>query len=244
MALTLTTFGATDVIDHTVLRARLQSVETYLNEEIANSDRSAGWLHANHVYRPDFFGPNSANPRTVFTTGETQFRQRPLADDHRAFFSFYLGDGPYLVPGLAATFQIPESLQQGTYYYRINTDASWYCYEYGGGDNTYLDEETSLTATFHLACSASKSAIRAETQRSIYKGSLTDASEIVPLFPRKQYSLCYPFIGNTKGISTPGCVSVGVYVKPVNPAGSGLALTTWRHIIVQQGNFIARARWR
>lgn len=237
-SLTLIPAGAT--ISATTLRARLLELQHYVNEQVAASDRGNEWCTANHIYRPDFYG--APNPHTTMVSGENYFRERPVDPDYRTFFSFYMGEGPYLVPGLTATIQVPETLEQGTYYYRLNVFASFYAYEFGGNDGA-MDEQTNLAATVHLGTTTSPIALRDRTNRPIYKGSQTYEQQNVVIFPRKQHSIQWAFPGNATGLTTPGVQSLGLWVKPFIP-GTTSPAPTWKHIIFQQANLIARYRIR
>jgi hypothetical protein len=229
MPVTLANVTAGTPISATVLRDRLQTVETYLNEQILNSDRADEWMQANHVYRPDFFG--GSNPHTTLTTGESYFRSRPIAEERRAFFSYYLGQGPYPIPGLNATVQIPEDLTGLNYDYRLVVTASFYCYEYGGADGN-MDESTYEASQFTLLINGVPA--RSDClERSLYKGSQTATEQASAFYPRKQISMVWG------DVSAPtvdvGVNSIGVAVMPGTPLS-----TEWKHIIVQQGNLIAR----
>ncbi len=239
MPTSLTTIAAGAAIDADVLRLKLRQIETYVNEEVAATDRGSSWCTANHIYRPDFYG--SPNSHTTMVSGENYFRSRDTDPATAAYFSFYMGEGPFLIPGMSATIQVPESLEQGSVYYRLNVFASFYAYEYGGDDGN-IDESTYLAATFHLGTTARPTDIRDRTLRTLYKSSDTDTLEEPMIYPRKQHSLMWAFAGNGLGVTTPGVVSLGVWVKPFRPAT--VSPPYWKHIIIQQANMIARYRIR
>lgn len=230
MALTLTTFASGATIDATVLRSKLAQIEAYVNEGIIATDRDDAWMSANHLYRPDFFG--GANPHTTLVSGESYFRERPLAEERRAFFSYFLGAGPYPVPGLNATIQIPEALNPASTRYRLLVAVSFYLYEYGGAD-AYLDEDTSRAASVDLLINGV--AARSNTMvRYIYKGSITSAGQAVAFFPRKQISMVW---GDTSApVAAVGVNHIGVAISPINPG----APEYWKHLIFVQGNIVCR----
>jgi hypothetical protein len=234
MPVTLTTFASGAVINATTLRERLQQAETYVNEEIEQSDRAEGWMEANHLYRPDFYG--GANPHTTLVTGESYWRTRPLAEERRAFFAaYYGGTGPYRVPGLGATIQIPEALNPSGTRYRLVVCASFYAYEFGGSDAELSEVGAVRSATFNFMING----VMARTnscQRDIFKGSKTLTEQAVPFYPRKQISMVY---GDTSApVAQVGCNNIGVTVNPVG--GGGSIGTVVKHIIIVQGSMIAR----
>jgi len=247
MPTSLTLLTAGDPVDASVLMTRSKAIQRYVNETNVAADRAATWCSSNHVYRPDFYG--APNPRTVLTCGCTWFRSVGPSVADQWITSFYLGEGPFPVPGLFATMQFPESLAQPAsngVNYRLNVFASFYAFEYGGNSTAVVDEYTNQGATFHLgawSAPSAPSAIRDETSRRIYKGSFTGtATNYIGYYPRKQHSMAYAFAGNTKDISTPGVIHVGVWCKPLRPATP--ADPEWKHIFVLQRNFIARGRIR
>lgn len=239
MPLTITTIPANATVNAATLRSKLMEIQHYVNGEIEASDRGTAWCTANHIYRPDFYG--SPDPHTTMVSGENYFRTRGVDPDDRTFFSFYMGTGPYLVPGLAATIQVPEDLEQGSVYYRLNVFASFNVYEFGGNDGA-MDESTNLAATIHLGTSTNPTAIRDRTLRPVYKGSQTYVNDYVCIYPRKQHSIQWAFAGNVNGLTTPGVQSLGLWVKPFIPGA--LSPPSWKHIIFQQANLIARYRIR
>ena len=228
MPTSLTTFASGATIDATILRTRVASIETYLNEEIASADRSTNWLDSNRIYRPDFFGYPDAHTRLV--TGESHYRQVSTDESERRVFSYYLLSASYIpVPGLCATFHIPSA--STAYFLRIF--ASFYVYDFGGDDTagSPLDETTYAAANVRLAVNGTT---YAQTHRTVYKGSQTGTSFFAGAFyPRKQYSMAYtvPFSGLSAGINT-----AGVYVAPLTPP----AATEWKHLFFQQGNLVVR----
>lgn len=230
MSLTLTTFASGAVIDATVLRARQASIEAYLNEGTIAADRGTGWLGANHVYRPDFYG--SPNPRTTLTSGESYFRNRDADVANRVFYSWYLGntDAWFYVPGLTIPVQIPESLIAGSVYYRLVVQASYYVYEYGGdGSGT----EASRSALTGLLLDGT---LAGATVRPLYSGSsMTAGAGAFRTFTyaRKQHSFCTAYVGG--GLIAPGVHHVGVGVKIDTPSTNDS-----KFVIFQQGNITAR----
>ncbi len=232
MPVVLATFAAGDPIDATVLRALQAQVETYLNEGLVAGDRASGWMRANHVYRPDFFG--APNPHTTLTTGESYHRTRGASDDDRAFFSWYAGNGPYPVPGLCATIQVPETLSQGSVYYRTVISGSFYVYEYGGDDiDPAMDEMTYVSAYMQLRINESIVGTQ-DTYRRLFKGSLCSGATYKGAFyPRKQHSFVHGRAGS--GTIAPGVNNIAVTISPLTAAAN-----EWKFIIFQQGNLVVR----
>jgi hypothetical protein len=230
MPITLTTFASGAVIDATVLRDRLQTIEKYVNEQLVAGDRGSTWLDANHVYRADFFG--GANPHTTLVSGETYYRQKGPGDAERAFFSWFLNNttGWVQVPWLNVTFQLPEQLDQGTRDYRVEAFTSFYAYEFGG-DDADLDLSSDNAATFSLMLDGDE--LSGINRRPLYKGSKTGTQQLVALYPRSQVSMAHAF---TSSDLTPGVHNVGVVVQSNAPG----VTTKWKHIIVRQGAFILR----
>ncbi len=246
MPTSLTLVTANSTISATALQQYARDVELYCNESIASTDRGSAWCTANHVYRPDFYG--APDPHTTLVSGETYFRSTGISAADRVFFSYYLGDGPFPVPGLQVPIQLPESLQQGSVYYRMVVTYSFYCYEYGGSDDEVLgvlqsglNEDNNHAATFHLGVGALPTAIRDNTTRELYKGSLTEDLELAAYYPRKQHSGVWAFAGDVSGIGV-GMNSVGIYVRPRTPATTSPSL--WKHIVIAQGSIIVRYKLR
>jgi hypothetical protein len=231
MPVTLTTFGPGAVIDASLMRAKLQQVETYVNEGIITTDRADSWMKPNHVYRPDFYG--LPNMHTTMPSGESYFRSRPVAEERRAFFSYYLGGGPYPVPGINATVQIPEDLRVSvSIKYRLVCAASFYVYEFGGADG-YMDESTSQACTFDFYING-ESARSSSMVRKLYKGSRTATVQNVAFYPRKQVSLVW---GDTSDpVPAVGINNVGIVVNPIDP-GAG---EEWKHIVFVQSGLVCR----
>lgn len=231
MPVVLTTIPSGAIIDADTLRTLVLDVETYVNEAIASTDRGSTWLTSNHVYRPDFYG--SPDPRTTLVSGEHQFRSRGIADPERAFFSAFLGAGPFPVPGLNVTAEIPETLNVGSVYYRAILQASFYAYEWGGSDDN-MDESlaNNQACTFKVAVNG----VTQDTFASlpIWKGSQTETRYISAFYPRKQCSAVWASAGLGADLRV-GVNDIGIVVdvEPVRPAGATLIC---KHIIVQQGN--------
>lgn len=236
MPVSLTNFATGAVISASTLNTRLQEVELYINEQIAAGDRSANWLDSNHVYRPDFYG--GSNPHTTLVTGESYFRERSIAAERRTFFSYYLGAGPYPVPGLNATIQVPEDIVANNY--RLVVAASFYVYEFGGTGNSQdgygMSESHGAgvrAATLDLLINGTP-ARSSHQVRHIYKGSRTSTLQIGAFYPRKQISMVWGDI-SAPTVSV-GCNDVGVGVTLLTPPED----SRWKHIIFAQGNLVAR----
>lgn len=238
MPVVLTTIPSGDPINADTLRGLVLDVEKYVNEAIAATDRGSSWLTSNHVYRPDFYG--APDPRTTLVSGEIAFRSRGLSDPDRAFFTGFLGTGPFPIPGLNATVQIPETLDAGTYYYRLVMAASFYVYEWGGNDDD-MDEYTAANqaATFNVSVNG---VIQAGSDIRLWKGSKSQAYEDVAYYPRKQASVVWASAGMGADLNV-GVNNIGIVVSPQPVAFSGGAVI-YKHIIVQQGNMLARYRLR
>lgn len=230
MPLSLTTFPAGSVISATVVRSRLATIESYVNEGIVAGDRGTNWMDANHVYRPDFFG--SPDPHTTLVSGETYFRSRGQGDADRAFFSYWLNTDIFVpVPGIGATIQLPERLDQGAYDYRVSVFASFYVYEFGGIDAP-MDEISYHAADFEIMVDGNN---YAATKRTLYNGSQTSTNQTVAFYPRKQITIAQAWSATQPAPMTPGVHSFGIGVRNYAP-GSG----EWKHVIAQQGAFLVR----
>lgn len=237
MPVVLTTIPSGAQLDAPTLRNLVLQVEQYVNEAIAAGDRGSAWLESNHVYRPDFYGAPDA--RTTLVSGEHVFRSRGLGDDERAFFSAFLGAGPFPVPGLNMTVEIPETLNAGSVYYRAIYTTSFYAYEWGGSDGN-MDESTAN----NQACTF-KVAVNGATQDSfaslpLWKGSQTETRNNVAFYPRKQFSAVWASAGLGSDLRV-GVNDVGVVVdvEPVRYSGAPGPVIC-KHIIVQQGNAVFR----
>jgi hypothetical protein len=169
-----------------------------------------------------------------------------VAEERRAFFSYYLGEGPYLVPGLTATIQIPETLKPTfPQEYRLVVTASFYVFEFGGAGDTvgtdpyplYLDEDTYRAAKIDLLINGEPARSNSMV-RWIYKGSITGSGQAVAYYPRKQISLTWGDTASPNAVV--GCNSIGVAVLPTEPTMTPNDLPYWKHIVFQQGNLTAR----
>lgn len=231
MSLSLTTFSSGAVIDASTLRARLLSIETYLNEEIAAADRGTGWCGANRLYRPDFFG--APNPHTTMPSGESYYRRRTGDARERIFFSYYVNTGGWLpVPGMSIPIQVPELLDMSGTDYRLMVFCSFYVYEMGGGGAlTTLDDDTTTAASVALSLDGSTGGSVNITVRNIFQGADAGSANVIPAFTRKQHSMSYAWVGSA---IDRGLHNVGVIVRTNNNTDAT------KHIIFQQGTMTAR----
>lgn len=229
MSLVLPTFASGAVINATTMMSMCSSAELYLNEEVAAADRASGWMIANHVYRPDFYG--GSNPHTTLTSGEVYFRQRSLELPRAAYYSHYLSEstgaaGYIPVLGLGATIQIPENINTNGGH-RVRVTASFYAYDYGG-DDVYagMDEDpTLIAALFGIQVNGALPTVT----RPIHKGSRTGATEqYVAFYPRHQVCL-FQSLALDEGVH-----DICVAINPVVPPDPGL----WKHRLIVQGNLV------
>ncbi len=228
MPLTLTTFAANAVISAPLIRDRLSKIQRYIDEEVVATDRGTAWMNANHVFRPDpTFG------HTTLVSGESYFATRGQTDAERSFFSYQLNTGSFIsVPGMSVPLEIVESFAQGTYRYRLQIFASFYAYEFGGADvASIMNEDTDKAATFALGIDATTFG---QTNRDVYKGSDTSASQLVATYPRKQITMFWA--ENDTTYLAPGVHHAGVRVGNYVPGGG----QSWKHVVLRQGSLVAR----
>lgn len=251
MPTSVSTFAAGATIDADALRTRAQTIERYVNNEIAAGDRTTNWMKSGHVYAPDFQYGVGSGPHLPLTGGHAYWSHRPNDDSRRAIFSYLLGEGVVMVPGLTRTVQTPESL---TTKYRAVAMASFWVYEYGGdGTNAagpgypvagtpqepLQDEYSDVAATVALY-GGTQTPIEG-TERDIYTASCaTDNSWAGGygatsgiIYCRKQITMVSAFL-LAKGVS-----HVGVGVSTATPTGD-----KWKHIFVREGSFYLRYRFR
>jgi hypothetical protein len=234
MPVVLTTFAPGAIIDATVVRAKIQQVETYVNEQVAAGDRGSAWMTANHVYRPDFYG--GPNPHTLLTSGESYFRERSTDAATQSWWSYYLGNTSSSVvlpvPGLNATIQIPEAISANGGH-RVRVFASFYAYEFGGvgtaggaGVGNMDESGTNTAMSFNMIVNGSTQSM----PKSVYKGSQTSTLDQVAFYPRKQVSYIRDFALDT------GIYNIGIGIIPFTPASAD----NTKHCIVAQGNLLLR----
>lgn len=243
MPISVSTFAAGATIDADAMRSRAQTIERYVNNEIAAGDRGSFWLHSGHVYTPDFQYAQGYDAHLPMTGGHAYWSQRPNDDGRQAVFSYYMGVDPtaLMVAGLTRTVQIPESLA-GTY--RAVVLASFWAYEYGGEGPAVTtqpyQEETTVAAKFALYADGTKVT---GTTRNIYTASCAlatggNGSASGEIYCRKQITMMAA-LGSSEW-SGAGVHTVGVGCLVQNPAGTD----QWRHIFVREGSFYVRYRIR
>lgn len=241
MPISLSTFASGALVNADVLDLRRQTIERYVNEQIATGDRTTNWLDSVHVYRPDF--QYAGVGEMPATGGHFFWCSRP--DDRRraALINSYIGGNAIPVPGLSRTIQIPTGIASNNY--RIVTFVNFVAYEWGAQNTTESQDgdAAELTTAFRLRISGS--AASAATRR-LYTSSQCDGTTSstgfgynAAYYNRKYFSMVYADDG-TLATGLPGTVNVQVVADM-----SALAAPTsqrWKHIIVQQGTMYVRCR--
>lgn len=237
MSTALATFASGASINAATLRGLAVAVETYINEQTLAADRGTNWLDANHVYRPDFYG--APDPHTTLVSGESYFRNRPIGDEARAYFSYYGYKSSYLpVPGMGVSFCLPETLNNATRQYRCNIRASWACYEFGGGDLGSMDDSTVLSANFALMINGTR---MLQTVRPVYKGSRTGSVlDVTAFYVRKQHSVAFTVEGTGTGALSVGLNHIALGCAPEPESLDADSNPNSKLIIVRQGNLMVR----
>lgn len=226
MSLTLTTFGASDPIDATELRARNESVRRYVGEEILATDRAAGALLNQHVYRPDFMAD-----RAVFTSGEHYWSSRPDNVPDQLFWTSYVstsGSHGFYIPNLTRTISIPENISTNGGH-RVKVQTSFAIWEFGGNADATVpacDESTYVGWTVGLAVNGSWDQVQTGCKGSWTGGTSAGGGNAVPFYPRKQMCLVRDLTLNA------GVHDIGMMIFP----NGNEALV--RHRIVGQGWFL------
>jgi len=234
MSLTLTTFASGAVIDASTMYAKVASIELYLNEQTVAADRGSAWADSNQIYRPDFFG--APCPHTTLTSGESYYQYVGRDVASRRYSTQYLNTTSWIpVPGLCTTIQIPESLRQGSYYYRLAVFASFYVYEWGAQSDATngLDQDSKQAGSVSLHIAGTDGL----APRKLMKGSMgasgpgpTDLNNTA-YYPRKHVSMAY--------VSTDP-QSNGVYNVGVLWRNNATTPNLVKHVIFAQGNLVAR----
>lgn len=244
MALTLTTFASGAVIDATTMRARIATIEQYLNEQIANADKDQTlWVTTDHLFAPEFFG--APDPHARFPSGATHFRHVRPDNVLRTVHHQEVGPSQYVpVPGLQATLFVPEALDAGAGLdYRLMVRASFYAFELGGqGTNSGVDASLEGPAPVAQAATIAlffDGTAQAGTLRYLW----ASGNPVVPtpgvvtynwngcIFNRKMYAYTW----SSPTVSA-GLHHVGVYVR-VNATAA--PTPSWRHIFFDTRNLVA-----
>lgn len=211
MGFTLTAFADGTTMAASDVRARINTIEQWLNESSLTTDlkSSSSWVDRVHVFKPEFSGAPA--PRCVAVTADTHWRTFVLNVQTRAFHHSDVMPDTYVnVPGGAATFHVPFDTTPVIFL------ASIYAWQYGGlGAAT----ETQQAAVFALYVDGSQVAA---TQRPLYTQSNGNF-----LFARKQLSTVYMTTLN-KGIH-----HAGVRVKVDARTGNDV-----QHIFVDARNLV------
>lgn len=227
MPLTIGAFGAGTVISATTVRTKLAAVETYVNEQIANGDKSAAWVVPNHIFGSSFRG--GSNPHSTLTSGESYYRQRTNDASDRSWWSSYLGQpatGWYRIPGLNATIQVPEDVSANGGH-RVRVFGSVYAYEFGGVDGVMEEEGATCGA---MSIGMLDSLGQAVSDITVCKGSSTSVNQAYAFYPRKQVSFLYDQAVDE------GIYTFGLAISPFTPLSADLT----KHCVIVQGNIIAR----
>jgi len=225
MSTSLTLITANSNINATVLRTLVDEVRLYVNEQVAAADLGAFFIKPNHIYRPDFFG--GTNPHTTLTSGEVYFRNRDDDVARAAYYSHYLGEGYFPIPGMNATIQIPEDINTNGGH-RVRLHASLYAYEYGGNDgllNAGMPEDVIPGQPNAALFKVMVNGVAVGGGKPLYKGSIDGTEQYRAYYPRKQVSALWSVALN-EGVHT-----LGIGINPQAPTTDGIT----KHCIVLQG---------
>ena len=258
MPIALTTIAPGAATDATTLRTTMEEVQRYVNEATVAGDRTSSWLKSSHVFRPDFQYA-LASKEVPMPGAHIFWNDRPLGRSKAALFTFYQGAGPFVVPGLSRTIQIPEDI--GTNY-MVLVRASFVAYEYGGEglhvapaaglglDNPNDTHYTADSTVANFALQVNLSSPITATYRPICAASdYSNPSAVIPptgpylsrFYARKQHTIVYAVSGAELGGA--GVHNLQVVCMPVTP-DAALGSDIWRHILVTQGVMVARCRLR
>lgn len=230
MALTLSTVAAGDPVNVVAMKAAIQSIEHFVNEEITATQlqTSAPWLDSLMVVKPAFDGgPNSGRSAAMqAVSAEIHYFSVGDADYQRSVHhSVVATTAAHQVPvaGMSRTFTTTEQISSGTVPKLAHVLASWYSFEFGG-DGT-VDDNTSKCAGFFLFVNGT--AVDA-TVRSLY--TCSRAEDPGQLHSRRQHSLYYP-----ASITSAGVHNISLRIRPAlmtTGNGSKAGNDDWRHIFV------------
>lgn len=230
MALTLSTVAAGDPVNVVAMKAAIQSIEHFVNEEITATQlqTSAPWLDSLMVVKPAFDGgPNSGRSAAMqAVSAEIHYFSVGDADYQRSVHhSVVATTAAHQVPvaGMSRTFTTTEVITSGTVPKLAHVLASWYSFEFGG--DGVMDDNTSKCAGFFLFVNgASVDA----TVRSLY--TCSRAGDPGQLHCRRQHSLYYP-----ASITSAGVHNISLRIRPAlmtTGNGSKAGNDDWRHIFV------------
>jgi len=104
MAISLTALSGTH--DASTLRARLTTIEEYLNGGIVAGDLStSAWVKSQHIFRPELRFPQWSR----MVTADTHWRAAPVRRQHRSLHhALQVGDEWQPIRGAAMTLKVPE----------------------------------------------------------------------------------------------------------------------------------------
>lgn len=107
--------------------SRLELSEKIDNPKLgmpANAHEFEGWLSADKIYKPEFYG--SPSPRMMAVSGQTHFRELPDSwSDSELFHAELVGSNPVSIPNTATTIKLRQPAV-------VNIMCSFYCFEWGG----------------------------------------------------------------------------------------------------------------
>lgn len=230
MALTLTTVADGDTINVVAMKAAIQSIEHFVNEEITATQlqTSAPWMDSLMVVKPSFDGgPNSGRSASFEgVSADIHYYAMGDADYGRSIHhSVVSATAAHQVPvaGMGRTFSVPEVITSGTVPRVVTVLASWYAYEFGGDGR--VDENTDQCAGFFLFVNGQSVT---SSVRPLFTASYAEGPG--RLIARRQHSLYYP-----ASITTAGVHSISLRVRPAlmtTGNGSLAGNDNWRHIFV------------
>jgi hypothetical protein len=218
MGVSLSTFSDGTAISASDLRARVGTIEDFVNEGIVQGDYdSTAWTDTNHFYGPDFLYPN----RMRFISSDISWRRTPGGHRNRSFHHHYSHAGAYVpVTGLGATFRVDADSTP------LIVTASFYAWEIGGDLNAAADIENASyeAANFQLFVNGTA---ETETHRAIFASVGT--AGLYYLVGRKQLAMVWAGTVN-KGVNH---VQVKVKVNTPSTGGGSGGGNDWKHVYVE-----------
>jgi len=225
MGITLTALSGTH--DASTLRARLTTIEEYLNGGIVQGDyASSQWAESFHLFRPDLKYPSWVDmPSCSVWWAEKGISRQRMSIHH----AYQAPDQWQPIRGAARTIVIAEDSRT------VNIMASLYAYQEGGaeynkgaGTAPANDDETLQVATFALFVNGNQVS---STERFLYARG-TDLQ-----YCRKQ------FVWTKQTTLSTGIKDIAIKVKLTSanlfPTGS-----TYNRVLVDCRNLVVDAQYR
>jgi hypothetical protein len=219
MGLAMPPFVAGNTVLASDVGSRVEDVETFINEGIAQPDiQTAAWVKMQHVFKPEFYG--SPAPRCHAVSADTHYRYRSFDVQSRSMHHIETFGGGFVnIPGLCATVKIPEDNVP------VDVMAAWYAWQFGGLGSTQEDEQC---AEFRLFVDGS--AVIA-TRSALYTNNAANQ-----IYARKQMSIATQLFLN-KGIH-----HVGIRINVFEPTST--QKKDWFHIFIDPRTLVIDAQVR